>query len=764
MVEAVPFETHSCDQCQKLVIDLRASYEKSSRALRDLHLRWRQGTLGSTPAPEKEDSSNMAEQGVLFDVTFADLCAGAALGCQLFDWILDDECISRETIHSLARKDGIPIDDPENKIGSAFRDSSLWVGKWLPEPCPENTLASILPSVGDSLDQCRLWASTYQGSGNPLDIEFFQFLGLWDPATQKIVYRTRHGFQIFTRSDDAAAYSISNRPIGRYPGSAASLAKISSWLQNCQEHHGCKTTPKEMPTRVVHVTGTPEAIGLRLCLTENLGPGGEQDHKCTAANIATYQNLIPLDEQPATVRDAARVCMGMGLRYLWIDALCIVQDDPHDKRVEIAKMPSIYGGATVTIVAARSASSADGFLGERLPGPRAAATISYRCIDGQLGTVTLARLDGDGESGFEPVEPIDERGWTLQERLLSSRIVEFGSRQTRWICPETRTRTDSNDNDDDLTDGWRRRVPYSNKRKTEGLHLDVIRAAKPTIDYYGRPRASRFADYHKAMDHWEQICATFTQRALTLPADRAVAIAGLAQTFAEFSGDRYLAGLWKSCFHSGLLWSIDHTSREWPNSPLPRPATYQGPSWSWLAVNGPVRFARVVLRPAECVAEVLRVETEPASPAAPFALVRPRSGRLTLCARTHPGFRRRVPLRSPGRFRDEVTLIGIKKPLACYATVELRVDVLGEGLDEDEERAGCLLVEITRRMEGEKLSSPGLVLRWSSPERKTYSRVGVFSYHGEKKGRVMEEFWKEGDPKEVEFDWFSDEPMVVEII
>ena len=89
-------------------------------------------------------------------------------------------------------------------------------------------------------------------------------------------------------------------------------------------------------------------------------------------------------------------------------------------------MPSIYGGANITIVAARPSSPTDGFLGERFPGRLEATGISYCCIGGQLGSVTLAKLGG----GFESVEPTDERGWTLQERLLSSRIVEFGSLQT----------------------------------------------------------------------------------------------------------------------------------------------------------------------------------------------------------------------------------------------------------------------------------------------------------------------------------------------
>jgi hypothetical protein len=111
-----------------------------------------------------------------------------------------------------------------------------------------------------------------------------------------------------------------------------------------------------------------------------------------------------------------------------------------------------------------------------------------------------------------------------------------------------------------------------------------------------------------------------------------------------------------------------------------------------------------------------------------------------------------------------VTIIGIKKPIVCYTTADVDCDVQGEEIDEDEEKAGCLLVEISRSDRGEKLSCQGLVLRWSSPERKTYSRVGVFSYYGDKKGKVFEEFQREGENEHVDFDWFTDEPKVVEII
>ncbi len=761
-MDTVQFQTHSCDQCQKIVIDLRERHEKLTQALLVLKEQLDAGTLGTNPPP-KRDEKNMAERGALFDVTFPELCAGAAAGCQLFNWIMEDECISREAIHGIARRH-VPIDDLNHPLMRAFQDSSLWHERWLPERCPDNTLSKLLPSLGNSLDRCRLWASTYQGSGSALDIEFFHFFGLWDPVSQKIVYRTRHGFQAFAHPGDPAASAITNRPIARYPGSTASLKRISSWLQDCQEHHSCKTMPGIMPSRVIEVTGTSDAIGLRLCQTEKLGHvpyavlsycwGGEQPMKCLSSNIVAYQQAIPSEEQPATIRDAATVCHGLGFQYLWVDALCIIQDDANDKSVEIAKMPSIYGGAALTIAAARSPSSTDGFLGERFPGPREAASIPYRCLDGELGFVTLAKLGGT----FEAVEPIDGRGWTLQERLLSCRIIEFGSRQTRWICPETRSSSFSHEG---LTDGWKRDINYSNKRMEEGLKLDVIRAAKSTLDFYGRPRPSQLTEYLEAMDHWRNICTTFTERALTLSSDRAVAISGISQIFAHFSGDQYIAGLWKSSFHSGLLWQIEH--RDDDTRSCSRPTTYQGPSWSWLSVNGTVRFDQFNAR-SNYTAEILSVEAEPANPLTPFGLVREGSGKLVLCARICVGRRYRIALRSPGRFKDEVQMFGMKRSVICFATAELRCDVEGEEMDEVEKNAGCLLVEISRRNEGVNLSCQGLVLRWSSPERKTYSRVGWFSYYGERKGRVFEDLLEEGDEEEVEMDWFTGKPEALEII
>ena len=764
-MDTVQFQTHTCDHCQKVIFDLRDEFERSAKAVFDLQDQLESGAFGVNPQSEnnQKDETNMAERGELFNVTFDELCTGAAAGCQLFNWITDAEWISRETIHSLARKD-MPIDDPNHKVGWSFRDSSLWFEGWLGEPCPENTLHKIRPSRGDSLDQCRLWASTYQSTGNPLDIEFIQFFGLWDPITQKIVCRTRHGFQAFAEPGNPSSTTVSNRPIARYPGSTENIVRILSWLSDCQEHHNCKTILGAMPARLIEITGTSETISLRLRETEEVGRvpfaalsycwGGEQPLRCLSSNIVSYRTAIPFEKQPPTIQDAAKVCQGMGLQFLWLDALCIIQDDSNDKSVEIAKMNSIYGSATVTIVAARSSSATEGFLGERLPGPREGSIVSYRCFDGELGSIILVKLN----DGFESVAPIDERAWALQERLLSSRIIEFGSRQTRWICPETRS---SGFSLEGFTDGWKRDVKYSSERRIEALDLDTIRTTKSTIDFYGRPRNSQFKEYEKSMQHWKDICETFTERALTFSSDRALAISGIAQIFAELSGDQYIAGLWKSCFHFGLLWRIEHSYVSPKN--IPQPTTYQGPSWSWLSVNGPVKFGQMC-RPSECVAEILSCETRPANETAPYGLIREGSGRLVLAARTAPGMRNKVPLRSPGKFAYEVMILGFGKSFVCYTTAEMHCDVKDAEIDKEEEEAIYVAVEISRRNDGDKLFLQGLVLGWSSPERKTYSRVGRFSYYGDRKGYLFKEHVKDGQSAEVEFDWFTNEPTVIEII
>jgi len=118
----------------------------------------------------------------------------------------------------------------------------------------------------------------------------------------------------------------------------------------------------------------------------------------------------------------------LGARYLWVDALCIFQDDKVDQAWEIGGMAGYYDSARVTICAAAAARWTDGFLGA----PHAA------------GPIRLSQRDSDGrpvrhvyllEEESATVERTATRAWTLQESLLSRQLLVFSGKQLYWCFP-----------------------------------------------------------------------------------------------------------------------------------------------------------------------------------------------------------------------------------------------------------------------------------------------------------------------------------------
>lgn len=129
------------------------------------------------------------------------------------------------------------------------------------------------------------------------------------------------------------------------------------------------------------------------------------------------------------------VCRAINIQWLWVDVLCIVQDDPVDKHQEILCMGNIYRHTTLTSVAATASGSEKGFLTRekgfltstfrRLPFQR----LAYPCPNGRTGSIYLIKhLPGEGRVAIE------SRGWTMQERLLSTRLPFFTSARVDWVC------------------------------------------------------------------------------------------------------------------------------------------------------------------------------------------------------------------------------------------------------------------------------------------------------------------------------------------
>jgi len=353
--------------------------------------------------------------------------------------------------------------------------------------------------------------------------------------------------------------------------------KIPQLLSRCTKYHsGCRETQAPMlPTRVIDL-GVEGSGHYRLLETADMRAsytclsycwGGEQEFKTTRATLSEMKQRISWDDLPPLFRSAANMTIELGIRYLWIDCLCIVQDDFKDWARESGSMASVYGEATLVLVAAAARSPADGFFYNASPadGPFA---LQYRPQggDGAAETVYIRRRPLQEHCTL----PLKERAWTFQEGWLARRVVQFSTDGVSFTC-----RTDSGDEEPELS-------------STDVSATTAINSNPYDIHYYYP--AAGYAINPKKLDiffDWPQIVEEYSARKLTKDSDRLPAISGIARRFQQDSDAFYLAGLWSY----GLVESICWYS---PLSPRRRPSQPRGPSWSWVAIEGAIRHPKSI--------------------------------------------------------------------------------------------------------------------------------------------------------------------------
>ncbi|OTA01492.1 hypothetical protein A9Z42_0018400 [Trichoderma parareesei] len=192
-----------------------------------------------------------------------------------------------------------------------------------------------------------------------------------------------------------------------------------------------------MPTRVIKVglrrlrlvetsNGTS---GKYVALSHCWGRLTKEQKFCTyQSNMEALKKDIPYKSLPKSFQDAVRVTRALRVPYLWIDSICIIQEDEGDWKSEASKMEQVFSSAYCTIAASSATSSLDGFLGERKP----RACVSIRTSRGPL---YLAEAIDDFHEHVEK-SVLSTRGWVLQERALSRRTIYFTSTQVYWECGE----------------------------------------------------------------------------------------------------------------------------------------------------------------------------------------------------------------------------------------------------------------------------------------------------------------------------------------
>ncbi|EGS20466.1 putative chromosome transmission fidelity protein [Thermochaetoides thermophila DSM 1495] len=355
--------------------------------------------------------------------------------------------------------------------------------------------------------------------------------------------------------------------------------------------------PNEMPTRVLDV-GVRDEDPIRLhepvgssirymCLSYCWG--GAKFLKTTRANYDKHKQEIRLDELPQLFQDAVRVTRSLGVRYLWIDALCIIQDDINltDWKRESVRMASVFQNSYLTISATRA------------PSPH--SSLFAKMETTQVGPVMVRKIlhappirMREGMEGTEWASnfPLFRRGWAFQERMLSPRVVHFGPHEIEWDCMKRRACQCIPDTEEDIPASFLWGVGTGLDLTATLLEISSIKQ-RGTLDRvcaripFGIPlKPSEFLHMKKTDDRlaiakvWHTTVTNFSPLELTDKSDRLAAISGMAEAMQRNTSNwQYLAGLWKETLLLDLCW---HTS---PYSRIDKDDRRQ-PTWSWAFLDG----------------------------------------------------------------------------------------------------------------------------------------------------------------------------------
>jgi Heterokaryon incompatibility protein (HET) len=222
------------------------------------------------------------------------------------------------------------------------------------------------------------------------------------------------------------------------------------WLQHCKTTHSkCNQTSQAnwLPTRVLNV-GTFSEPCLRLHITDERPPNSQyitlshcwgqlQIKRLLKANISEFSEGIDVAELPKTFQDAVVIARRLGIRFLWIDSLCIIQDSEEDWIKESSSMGNVYRNSLCNIAATAAPDGRTGcFLQHN---PVLARTCRIR-IDGLPGPAPKSKVYDLVQSNFWQYSidfaPLIRRGWILQERVLAPRVIHYGESQLFWECYE----------------------------------------------------------------------------------------------------------------------------------------------------------------------------------------------------------------------------------------------------------------------------------------------------------------------------------------
>ncbi|RDW57119.1 hypothetical protein BP6252_13865 [Coleophoma cylindrospora] len=360
------------------------------------------------------------------------------------------------------------------------------------------------------------------------------------------------------------------------------VAECKSQHSSCQEERANLRPARQLPSRLIDVGVRDDFSDIRLCHTADLqqdcqwmtlshcwGPQG-LSCKLLRTHEKKLQERVEWETLSLTFQDAVRATRNIGkafdVRYIWIDALCIMQDSLEpggDWDVESRKIGAIYSWSFLTLAACTGPDTTCGLFPERL----------------RIGEHTCTfNVDNDGVRGggkwttYKPTalgavlrSVLTTRAWVLQESLLSPRVLHFTPQECLWRCASV-------------------------CRSESSLPEDHAEWSNQSYDYFGNPRIwnaplnseSRVAEIHRS---WQQIVRKYSSSRLTFYGDKLRAISGIAQQMKHIlnNEEQFVYGLWTGKrFYTYLLWAVQYNCEPHPHSDFP--------TWSWISNPSKITF------------------------------------------------------------------------------------------------------------------------------------------------------------------------------
>ncbi|KAH7395576.1 heterokaryon incompatibility protein-domain-containing protein [Cadophora sp. MPI-SDFR-AT-0126] len=349
----------------------------------------------------------------------------------------------------------------------------------------------------------------------------------------------------------------------------ARLATVGTWLRECKSSHPrCNNTIRQMPKRLIDVgrNGSPPKLVASTELTEDSVKyatlsycWGESTFKTMKASVEGYHYKIPFEQLPRTYQDAIVFARTLNIQYLWIDALCIVQDDNTEWQEEAARMQDIYAGSELTIAATDAPDGSAGCFPEVDTSPSLhtlESTEMFTTTNSTSGREYLVQIRVGDLRQVTGDSILNTRGWVLQEMVLSHRILHCMTSGLFWQC-KTHARFEMGLVFDYSTPAMRHTLSGALELGSESMHR-----------------------------HWWTWMTSYSGREFSFPTDRLPAMAGLVRHYQAASNDKPMLGLWERSFTQDLLWTRMGALNSWKTGcELPNM-----PSWSWLSCLTMIEF------------------------------------------------------------------------------------------------------------------------------------------------------------------------------